>query len=109
LAKTYFPFSSGAGANVSESQWGQMARLWLTTGVFYGYLNALQVYGDSTGMQVKAKSGQAWVEGFFFQDDGVPSDTVLAVAAADPTNPRVDLVVLRTSAPTCTRATMRRG
>lgn len=94
MAKTSFPFATGAGANVSEDQWRQMARHWLGTGVLRGEEYDLAVYGDSTGMQVKAPAGKAWVQGFFFHDDGSPL-TVLPIATADPTNARRDLVVLR--------------
>lgn len=95
MTTTYFPFASGAGANVSESGWGAMARHWLGTGILHGELNDSLVYGDSSGMQVKVKSGRAWLDGFFFQDDASGGDTALSIAAADPSNPRVDLVVLR--------------
>lgn len=94
MAKTSFPFATGAGANVSEDQWRQMARHWLGTGVLRGEEQDLAVYGDSTGMQVKVPAGKAWVQGFYFHDDGNPL-TVLPIAAADATNPRIDLIVLR--------------
>lgn len=92
MAQTYFPFDSGAGASITESQWQSMAKHWLGTGVIFGVMNNLEVYGDSTGMQVKAKSGAAWIEGHYYQTDTLE---ILSIASADLTNPRVDRVVVR--------------
>lgn len=89
---SYFPFDSGQGANTTEAQWGQMAQLWLNTGVIKGKLNELSVYADSTGMQAKVKSGQAWIQGYFFQTD---AEIVMPISAADASNPRIDRVVVR--------------
>ena len=38
-------------------------------GVIDSYLNSLQVYADSSGMQVKVKSGGAWVKGEYYEND----------------------------------------
>ena len=92
MTKTYFPFDAGAGANVYESQWAEMASLWRGTGVHPTLLNKLEVFADSSGMQVKVKSGVAWMEGFFFKSD---AQETLAIAASNPTNPRIDRVVVR--------------
>jgi hypothetical protein len=92
MTQTYFPFDSGSGANVTESQWSQMAQNWIATGVIKGALNELLVYGDSTGMQVKVKSGQAWMKGHFFQSD---AEVILAIGTASSVNPRIDRVIIR--------------
>lgn len=92
MTQTYFPFDSGAGANSMQAQWQQMAQNWLATGVLNGALNQLQVYADSTGLQCKVKSGQAWMEGHFFQSD---AEEVLPISTADSTNPRIDRVIVR--------------
>lgn len=92
MAVTYFPFDAGAGAAVTESQWNQMARLWLRTGVARGQLNEFATFADSTGMQVKVPSGQAWIEGSFVQSD---AQTTLAIGTAHATLARIDRVVLR--------------
>lgn len=92
MARSYFPFDAGAGANVTEAQWRQMARNWLGTGVLKGQLNAFAVFADSTGMQVKVPSGRAWIEGHFFESD---AQETVAIGAANATNPRIDRVVLR--------------
>lgn len=92
MTQTYYPFDAGAGANITESQWSAMAKYWRGTGVLPGVLNTLEVYGDSSGMQVKVKTGSAWIEGHYFNSDAI---VTLAVAAADVTNPRIDNVVVR--------------
>lgn len=92
MGQTYFPFDSGQGANTTENQWGLMAQNWLATGVLKGKLNELSVYADSTGMQAKVKTGQAWVQGYFYQSD---AEVVLPITTADPTNPRIDRVIVR--------------
>jgi hypothetical protein len=92
LSITYFPFDSGQGANVTEVQWTKMAQHWLGTGVIQSVLNKLEVFADSTGMQVKVKSGAAWIKGHYFESD---SEEVLPIGTADPVNPRIDRVVVR--------------
>jgi len=87
-----FPFDAGAGSSVLESDWALMARHWLGAGVLLDELNGLQVYADSTGMQVKIRTGKAWVGGCFYLNDA--EVTLGPIAAANPTNPRIDRVVL---------------
>lgn len=92
---TSFPFAAGAGSSMSQPQWEQLFSTYVTNGVAHGQLNELQVYGDSSGMHIKIMSGQANINGTFFQDDGNPQ-TVLPISNnTDPSNNRIDLVVLR--------------
>lgn len=88
----FFPFDSGPGSNVTEAQWNLMAKNWLGTGVIKGAINEFQVYADSSGMVAKVKSGQAWVEGFFFQ---VVTETIIPISAANATNPRIDRIAVQ--------------
>lgn len=92
MAKSYYPFSSGTGYQTSEAQWAEMARHWLRTGVIRNLLNSLEVYADATAMQVKVRSGSAFIEGYWFQST---AEEALAISAADATNPRIDRVVVR--------------
>lgn len=92
MTKTYFPFDAGPGSSVTEAQWVKMAQIWAQSGVIRGKLNKLAITGDSTGMQVKAASGAAWVNGFYFESDAIET---IPITAADPVNPRYDIVVLR--------------
>ena len=91
MTQTYFPFDAGAGANVTESQWSSMGQYWRGSGVIATAANYLEVYGDSSGMQAKVKTGKAWIKGHYFESDAV---VTLAVSAADPSNPRWDRVVV---------------
>lgn len=92
MAETYFPFDAGAGANVLETQWREMARYWRTTGVLANYLDELEIFADSTGMLVKLKAGEAWVDGFKYKND---AEMVIAITSAHPTYGRIDRVILR--------------
>ena len=76
----YFPFDAGAGSVVREDQWAKMAKLWCATGVVGGFLNAFEVYADSSGMQVKVKSGAAWIEGFYISSDAVETKAIAAAS-----------------------------
>lgn len=92
MTKTYFPFDAGSGSNVTENQWAKMARLFCPTGVVKNKLNQLETFGDGTGMNVKVKSGQAFLEGFFFESD---AQETLAIATAHATLARIDRVIAR--------------
>jgi hypothetical protein len=92
VAEIFFPFDAGAGANITEDQWRKMGDLWLKSGPVRGQLLDLQVFADSTGMQVKVRTGKAWIKGHYYEND---AEKILAINAADPVNPRIDRVVLR--------------
>ncbi|NMC54965.1 MAG: hypothetical protein GYA48_15165 [Chloroflexi bacterium] len=89
MTKRFFPFD---GVPLYESDWSSMARYWRDSGVISGVLNELEVYADSTGMQVKVKPGRAWIQGHFFESD---SEEVLSISEADLLLDRIDRVVLR--------------
>lgn len=91
MTEIYYPFSSGAGSGVSQDRWSDMARLWRTTGVETGEGLELLGFGDSSGMQVKLKTGQAWIEGHYYEND---AEKTLAIATADGSNPRIDNLVI---------------
>jgi len=89
-----FPFDNAA---VYEADWLKMFRGLFPTGVFrtgrsHVDLNLLEVYGDSSGMQVKVKSGTAWIEGFVIVST---AEEIVSINTADPTNPRKDLIILK--------------
>lgn len=99
MAKTYYPFDAGAGANVMEAQWSDMARYWLQSGVVMQG-NLLDTSGgdlavdtvNTTGMQVRVANGYAWIKGYFFHSDAFE---YLSIATADATYSRIDLVVVQ--------------
>lgn len=92
MAETSFPFDAGSGSSITEDHWSKMGRLWLPSGVIGGELLDLQVFGDSTGPQVKVRTGRGWVEGHFYESD---AEKILPIAANASGNPRVDRAVLR--------------
>lgn len=101
MTDLYLPFASGAGANVGEAAWSRMARYFLASGVIPQPVGSpsfnadpLSSYGDSSGMQVKVRSGAAFIMGHYFDVD---SETILAIASNSSGNPRIDRVVLRLS------------
>lgn len=95
---SYAPFDDGAGANITELQWRQFMRLTvdagLTTGngVIRSVNNELLVYGDSSGAQVKVKTGEVWIQGTWGTVNG---EKTVPIAIGDATNPRIDVVVAR--------------
>lgn len=93
---SYRPFDTGAGASVSEAGWRAMAKHWLTSGPIRTG-NGLEVYGDSSGRQVKVKTGEVWIQGHHGQLDTL---TTLSITANTSGLGRVDLVVARMNATT---------
>jgi hypothetical protein len=89
LALTSFPFDS---TPTYEAQWRKMAEHWLSTGVLRGELNQFQVSADGSGMTVSVATGKAWIKGQYVESDAVAA---LSIDAADPSNPRIDRVILR--------------
>lgn len=92
----YAPFDSGPGANIAEDTWRDMMRHMLgsQSGVIRGFLNEFEVFADTSGMQVKCKSGESWMRGHYGKST---AEKILPIAAADATNPRKDRAVLRAS------------
>lgn len=88
----YLPYDAGAGAAVAEAGWRSMMRRALGDGIIAGYLNELQVYADSSGMQVKVKTGGILNSGHYGENS---SEKTLAVAANTSGSTRNDRVVVR--------------
>jgi microcystin-dependent protein len=90
---TSYPYDAGAGAVVTEAGWYPMARLWLPDGVMDNLLDEFEVFADATGgLNVKVRSGQAWIQGQFVQHT---AQETLTLATADASNPRIDRVIIR--------------
>jgi len=94
MEKQSFPFVNTP--ILTTEQLSKWAELFLPTGVVQTGdatvdLNKLEVYADSTGMQVKVKRGKAFMKGHLFW--GKTSEEVLAIADVDPTNDRIDRVI----------------
>jgi hypothetical protein len=92
MTQTSWPFHTGtSGTPVLEDQWSQMARYWSGPGVA-PFGNLLEVYADSSGRQVKVKTGRAAVRGHWYESTAIETLTIAANASG---NPRIDRVVLR--------------
>lgn len=94
MTQTSYPFDA---QDVTEDQYRLLMREMVETGVVGSVGDTdLEIYGDSSGMNVKARAGSAIVEGYFY-DNSV--EETLTVTAAHATLPRVDTAILRLSLP----------
>ena len=84
------PFNSGGGANFDETSWREMLSALCLDGVIKGALNQFAVTAGS-GMAVNVDTGHAIGDGVYFRSD---ASTVVSVPASDPTNDRIDLIVV---------------
>jgi hypothetical protein len=90
----YSPFDSGPGADVQEDTWRRFMRHLLPTGVIGDEGGEFEVYADSTGMQVKVRTGECWIRAHWGEST---TEKTLGIAAA-PTatgTSRKDRVILR--------------
>jgi hypothetical protein len=88
MAQTSWPFEN---IDTSETQFSQWARN-IGEGIISGATLELEPFADSSGMQVKVKSGQALIRGHYYDNT---AEETLAIATANVSNPRIDRVVLR--------------
>jgi hypothetical protein len=91
MTQTSWPFDSQTS---TETDWSRILRQ--ISALPGGGVNGvpgdatLQPYADSTGMQVKVRSGQAMVRGHMYMSDA----TVTLAIGASTSNPRIDAIVL---------------
>jgi hypothetical protein len=88
MAQTSFPFEN---IDTSETQYSLLFRN-VGEGVIPSRYFQLEPYADSTGMNTKVKTGDALVRGHYYNST---VEVELAIAASDPSLPRIDRVVLR--------------
>lgn len=90
MAQSSWPFES---VDTTETQYSQVARIWAGDSGVNGLPGGteLQPYADATGLNVKVRVGQANVRGHYYSSSAVET---LTVTTADPSNPRIDNVVL---------------
>lgn len=93
MAQFYFPFEAGAGSSVSENDWFLMAQWWMQAGVYLEYLNGMEVFADSTGRQVKIRTGLATAYGVTLYNNAEYTLTGFTLNGSG--NPRIDVVVAR--------------
>lgn len=94
LADTYAPFDAGDGSNVMENTWRKfMSHMMLgRNGVLKGAALECEPFADSTGMQVKVRTGEVWIKGHWAE---FTSTKTLEVSAAHATLSRIDRIVAR--------------
>ena len=89
MTQSSWPFEN---ADTTETQYSYLFDRLKSSGVAgFPTDTALQVTGDSSGMNVKVAVGFAIVRGFMYQSDAIVTNTITASSS----NPRIDLVVLR--------------
>ena len=91
MSINFRPFDSGDGSGVLEAAWSQMASGFGPSGIKKGITDELELYADSTGMQVKVKAGEAMMMGHHMDSDAVET---LAITASHATLDRIDNVVV---------------
>jgi hypothetical protein len=94
LTDTYAPFDAGPGSSVMEGTWRKfMSHMMLgRSGVLKGAGLDAEVFGDSSGMQVKVRTGEFWLRGHWAE---VTSTKTVPLSAAHGTLARIDRVVVR--------------
>lgn len=78
----------------SDDNFAEVLNRLLTDAVVGGVGNEL-VVAAGTGLQVTVNTGEAWVNGVWYQNT---ASVTLTCGAGDPSNPRIDRVVIRKSA-----------
>ena len=89
MAEYSWPFAS---QGVEEADWYVGMPMLADAGVGPSYLNDLEAYADSSGMNVKMKTGRAFVWGSFYLND---AEIIKTVANSHATLDRIDLLVIR--------------
>jgi hypothetical protein len=88
MAQTSFPWEN---IDTSETQYSLLFRN-VGQGVIPERGFEVEPYADSTGMNTKVKTGDALVRGHYYNST---AEVELTIAAADPSLPRIDRVILR--------------
>jgi hypothetical protein len=94
-ANSYGPYDSGAGANITESFWRLITRWFGSTAVPRGYLNELNPFGDSSGLQAKVDTGAALIRGGYGEWTGITAQGLAAVGGIAGGSERWDRLVAR--------------
>ena len=95
-ANSYGPYDSGAGANITENFWRLMTRWFGGSAVVASYLNQLNPFGDSTGLQAKVDTGGALIRGAYGEwTSGVSILALAAVGGIPGGQSRIDRIIVR--------------
>jgi hypothetical protein len=92
-ADSYAPFATGAGADTGEETWRSFMKYALGgDGVIVGAGLDVEPFADSTGMQVKLRTGEVWIQGHWGK---VSTTKVLPITNNSSGSTRLDRVVAR--------------
>ncbi len=92
MAEKSMFFRSFGDRRYYSSDWAKYFSTLIKGGIFGEQLDSLEVTAAGDSMNSTVKSGRAFIEGYFYEND---SDLELTHEAADPVNDRIDRVVLR--------------
>ncbi len=86
-------FGGDPAPEYTQPQFAEVLEKIFTNGIFTDVANELEVTEtDPASMSVIVKSGEGWINGFWYQNT---ADLVKTIGAADPDNPRIDRIILR--------------
>src|SRR5260370_39738956 len=94
-ANSYGPYGAGAGANITENFWRLMARWFGQAAVAGKYLNELNPFGDSTGLQAKVDTGAALIRGAYGEWTSISIQGLAAVGSIAAGSERYDRLIVR--------------
>lgn len=95
MAQTSRP-DPASGSVVADYEYEQLGRLFATDALYGNPSNSAAVYADSTGRQVKLRSGiSGLVRGYLWMSDTVSDEIIGSLPANTSGNPRIDRLVLR--------------
>src|SRR5579885_3188318 len=86
MTQHFGPWDSGTGESINNSGWRDLF-FWLD-----GVLDNNLAVSAGSGMQVNIATGKAALTGLWYYND---ASLPLTIAAADSSNPRLDLVVIQ--------------
>jgi hypothetical protein len=96
MAGEYSRFFGGPAGSVPEytqPQFAEVLKKIFSDGVFTDIANELEVVEtDPVALAVRVNTGEAWIQGFWYQNTAYLTKSL---AAADPDNDRIDRIVLR--------------
>jgi hypothetical protein len=89
----FFGGPVGSVPEYTQPQFAEVLSKIFSNGVFTGVLNDLEVVEtDPVALAVRVNTGEAWINGFWYQNTAYLTKSL---AAADPDNDRIDRIVLR--------------
>lgn len=89
----FFGGPAGSVPEYTQPQFAEVLKRIFSNGVFYSVDNQLQVTEtDPVSLAVRIGTGEAWINGFWYQNDAALTNTL---ETADTTYDRIDRIILR--------------